>query len=380
MSNRLSHSSVAMYSDCGRKYNLWYNEKLRPTTTSGALLFGSALDHALNVLLKENSLEEATKMFEKSFRFQNINNEGTYLPKSTKVVYSERDFDYDLLDTDDIDQLHKLKIENNMYQEATVNGTDTKYASTIKSDIDYLRDKKKSDGIKSFTSGERQLYALANWLCLRHKGHLMLKEYNSKIMPKIKKVLEVQKTINIENNVGDSILGYVDLIVEWEDGKRYILDNKTSTREYEPDSAMRSQQLIIYYHALKEEYKLDGVGFIVLYKTIDKNKTKQCSVCGKDGTGQRHKTCDNMTPERCNGAWIETIKPKAFINTIFNEVPGAAEDLVIQTFDEANEGIKNKTFNPNLKACGSHKDFLCAYYNHCWKNDDSDLVQLGETK
>jgi hypothetical protein len=56
------------------------------------------------------------------------------------------------------------------------------------------------------------------------------------------------------------------------DGKVYIIDNKTSSSIYTWDSPMRSQQLILYYHALKEKYKADGVGFIVMYKQIKKNE------------------------------------------------------------------------------------------------------------
>lgn len=382
MSNRVSHSAVATYAECGKKYRLHYIDRLRSKVISGALLFGSSIDHALNLLIKEKNLEESIKLFDKSFRFQNINNEGTYIPNSTKVVYSERDFDFDLLTQDDIKKIVELKVKNGMGE-----------SDDIKSNMEYLRSLKKEKGIKGFTFEEHQLYSFANWSALRQKGILMLKEYNENIIPKIKEVLAIQKSINITNGDGDTIIGYIDLIVKWEDDKVYIMDNKTSTREYEPDSAMRSQQLILYYHATKEEYKANGVGFIVMSKVINKNKTKQCEKCGKDGTGQRHKTCDNLIADttnpdyningddktigkRCNGAWIETIKPKAFITTILNEVNEAAENLVIEAFDEANQGIKNKTFNPNLKACGSHKDFLCQFYKKCWTGSDEDLIQL----
>lgn len=381
MKNRLSNSQIRMYSECGKKYKLHYVDRLRSTMIHGALIFGSAIDRALNHLLETKDLKASIQLFDKSFRFQSINNEPTYIPSSTNVVYSQRDFDKDLLQPEDIVKYRELKEKLGMGNE-----------SNPADDLSYFMKIKKESGIKALSFEERKLYAYSNWLSMRRKGHIMIESYNKKVLPKIKNVLAIQKGIEIKNTDGDSITGFLDLIVEWEDGKRYLLDNKTSAMKYESDSAMRSQQLILYYYAEKETYKLDGVGFIVMYKNIDKNKIKICSQCGKDGTGQRHKTCDNeildtnngapvMTAKRCNGEWMETISPEAIIETILNPISEAAESLVLEAFDEANFGIKNQTFNPNLQACGN-ENFKCQYFNKCWLGSDEDLIVLEkkETK
>ena len=71
----------------------------------------------------------------------------------------------------------------------------------------------------------------------------------------------------------------MDLIEEWEDGKTYLLDNKSSSVKYAEDSAKTGQQLPLYYYIKKDDYKLDGVGYIVMSKKINKNKVKTCKKC-----------------------------------------------------------------------------------------------------
>ena len=273
----------------------------------------------------------------------------------------------DLFPSHDIEQFNEKQYELNTYLN-----------HSIEEVIALLQDKKSTNGLNSLTHDEKKLLNLGNWLCLNRKGLVMLKAYSEQVLPKIKEVLAVQKSVEIENDSGDRLVGFIDLIVETVDGKRYVLDNKTSSIQYDPNSPQRSQQLILYYHITKEEYKLDGVGFVVMYKHILKNKKKTCSVCGNNGTGKRHKTCDAEHKEhagRCNGDWEEVINPDARIEFIVNTVPEAAENLVMETFDEANNGIKNKMFGPNLQACHTGSIY-CDYYNYCWTGNSDDLITV----
>lgn len=368
MANRISHSAIRMYSECGRKYKYHYVNRLRSKTTSGALLFGSSLDHALNEMLKSRSLEDSITAFNKSFAYQNINNEGVYLPYTTLVTYSKKDFDAEILTEEDHQKYLEYKAKFNV---------DRDTVAALYNENQFL---KEEGGFNKLTNDQKRNLNFANWLCLRRKGLIMLRDYHKNTLPQIKEVLAIQKTIEMDNGIGDKLTGFLDLIVEFNDGKRYLLDHKTSSIQYEDDSAMRSQQLIIYYHAFKEEFKLDGAGFIVFNKGLFKNKTKICSVCSKDGTGQRHKTCDaEVEGKRCNGEWISTVNPECKIDVILNKISTAAESLVIETFDEANEGIKKGVFNPNLNACGN-ENFRCPFYNKCWHGKDDDLINLGEKK
>jgi hypothetical protein len=332
---------------------------------------GSAMDAGTNELLTSRSLESAIKAFDKAFMTGFINNKRVNYQDSELIVYAEKDFDAELLQPEDLEQISVEK-----YKE--------------------LVQKKKDSGFENLSLEEKKYYNLCNHLCLRRKGHLMLKAYHDDILPNIKEVLAVQKKIVIKNSEGDEVVAYIDAEIVWKDGKRYVIDNKTSTWEYEEDSASKSQQLISYYHFEKIPMKLDGAGFFVMYKQIDKNRIKICSKCGKDGSGARHKTCDaeiestfskKDTPvnvmdikyTRCHGSWNETIHPKCRTQVILNDIKPAAENLVIETFDEANEGIKKGAFGPNLDAC--HKFGMpCQFYKKCWEGKDDELIQLEEKK
>ena len=105
--NHLSYSKVNTYKECPRKYKLYYIDKFRPIMIKSALIFGSAIDKAI-----ENSLLHNRDTFDWDFRFQKINDEETYIPTSLKVSYSNADYDIDLLKQEDLEKLKdEFKIE-----------------------------------------------------------------------------------------------------------------------------------------------------------------------------------------------------------------------------------------------------------------------------
>lgn len=375
---KLSFTKIKMFMDCGKKYDLHYNKKLRAVNTHGALLFGNAIDRAINHLLTTNKLDEAKNIFQKTFRFSKINNVETYIPSSDKVVFSKADFDKDLMFDEDVVKI--VEQVNKWYYNLGLPPITDKDISQIYS---VIIKKKEEHGFKNLTKTERQIYATCNWFCMKNKGLIMLDSYNKFIVPKIKKVISVQKTIYLDNGVGDKLQSILDLVIEWQDGKRYVIDNKTSAMKYEKDSAMKSPQLMGYYHAVKNEYNIDGgVGFIVMYKQLLKNKVKICSLCKFDGTGTRYKTCNNDlhvsdSTKRCNGEWIETIRPEAFIDVILNPVTTTIENLVLHTYDEATKRIKEENYGPNLNSCGN-ENFRCQYFQLCYHDDKSDLIDLSK--
>lgn len=367
---RISHSSIRTYSECGKKYELHYVKRLRSKVISGALLFGSAIDRALGVLLDTKDLEKAKAQFLQSWNQQEINGELTELFATTKIVYAQKDYDSDLI----------FDSDEQVFEHPS--------GSSLKQITAFYRELKKEKGFNGLTDEQKIDYNYGHWVCLKNKGLILLEGYAKEILPRVKRVLAQQKKISIKNAEGDEIIGYIDLIAEMDDGKIYILDHKTSSSEYENDSAMQSPQLILYYHAEKDAYKAQGVGFIVLYKQINKNKKKICSKCGHDGSGGRHKTCPNeveiraasqIEMIRCNGEWTETISPEGRFQVILNEVPESAENLVLDTFDLSADGIRKGVFTPNLNACGSG-DWKCSFYSKCWKGKDDDLIVLPEKK
>lgn len=207
------------------------------------------------------------------------------------------------------------------------------------------------------------------WQSLCLKGLLFVEAYHKEVLPKIKEVISVQKRVTLVNPDGDKISGLLDSEVIWEDGKTYLIDNKSSSVEYEKDSAKKSDQLVLYYYIEKDIVKLDGVGFIVLDKNINMNKKKTCKKCGIVNEG-KHTTCSSLISKvRCGGEFDVTFNPAVNIDYIFDEIAPEDEDRVIELFDSANSNIANKVFatehNPVFSKFGP-----CDYYRYYEGNPD----------
>jgi hypothetical protein len=314
--------------------------------------------------------KDAVSIFIKAFTYAKINEVDTYVPTSQNVVYANTDFDLDLLSEDDHTYVKEL------FAKGTIKGPED-YLEYYNS----LREKKQSSGFDNFTVNEKKFYNVMNWLSLKQKGLLMLIAYEKKVLPKIEKVHAVQKYVSLENADGDKVIGYVDLIADVKGIGTVILDNKTSAREYEEDSVLTSGQLSLYVHMLEEEYKTRYAGYIVMRKTIIKNRKKICKTCGYDGSGSRHKTCNNeVEGKRCGGDWAETISPDVFIQFITDEVPIETENIVLENFDNINEVIKAGNFTRNLNSCENYYGGKCPYFNLCYKGSMHGLVDINKQR
>jgi len=310
---RLSNTAVNLYTQCSLCYYLHYKENIRPVKTSSALVFGSALDAGLNTLLLTKDLHKALNKFKKEWlQYENDKN----------ISYFKSDFDEELLEFYNYDWYDDIKY----------------------------------------------------WATLQMKGEMFIEAYYKEVLPKIKKVIKVQEPISIKNSEGDEITGFLDLIVEWEDGKTYLMDNKSAANRYSEDSAKTSQQLPLYHYAIKDEYKLDGIGYIVLIKKINKNRTKVCKSCGIINTSS-HKKCNESLPtrERCNGEFEISINPSVDIQYVFNQVEESDENRVLEVFDKANYAISNNLFsdhhNPERGKYG-----FCPYKEY--SEDNPDFIKV----
>lgn len=249
--------------------------RLRPSDASSALVFGASIDAGLNSLLcdirdgREPSLMRAKALFNTELESFNPH----------EIKYSKADGDESVLTAEDELQL-----------------------------------------------GESYTVPI-QFICLKRKGHMILEAYVEQVLPKIEKVLLVQHEVALTNELGDSLIGIVDLVAQI-GGKTYILDNKTSSIKYAEDSASISQQLGTYFEALKDEYKLDGVGYIVIPKNLRKKK-----------------------------------EPRVPIEMKFGQV---GEDILNETFEmyeTALEGIKNGRFECSRNCC--KQPWPCPYKTYC---------------
>lgn len=370
MSNRLSHSAASKFQECPKAYEFHYLQKLRSKTTSGALLFGSALDAALTVLMKskmnpEEKEKDPYKTFGYMFRFQEINGQQEYLTTSTNIVYSNSDFDKDLLQNEDY-----IKIKEILKEEH------------IEELFDRALELKDQFGWRDLDNKYKKIINVFNWFSLFRKGEIMIDSIIKNILPNITEVLGVQEYVKLDNGIGDTVIGYADLVCRYKgQDTPVVIDFKTSSMVYEKDSVLTSPQLSLYVHSLRERFEnTNRAGFIVLNKQIKKNKTKICSVCSADASGTTVKTCaSEASGKRCKGELNITIKPEVFIQELFNDIPPATEDLVLDNFDSINKMIKLGIFSRNLSSCRRPWG-ICPYFSKCFYNSDEDLVDMKEKK
>lgn len=289
--NKLSNSAIDKYEECSLCYKLHYVDGIRPVRTKSPLLFGAALDEALNNLLLTKDLIKSKAIFYQEW----------FKVNEEKTDFSKSDLDEELVNYNEN--------EHNFPQVRNI-----------------------------------------SWRSLLYKGMLFLEQYYKEVLPKIKEVIAVQEDVSLKNSDGDEITGKLDLIVKWEDGKTYLMDNKSSSVQYEQFSAKMGQQLPLYYYIVKEKYKLDGVGYIVLSKKINKNRVKTCKEC-KFRNNSTHKTCNEMvfsgdrsSKKRCGGEFDVVINPSVDTQYIINQIDENDERRVMDKFDEVNYNISNGYF------------------------------------
>lgn len=364
---RLSHSAATRYSECPKSYFYHYQQRLRQDVQSSALLFGTAVDRASEHYALTKDFAATIEVFNTSWQNQTINGKDEDLRFLLNFTYSNRDLDTDLLKPEDWKIL----------QESIA--TDKNIIEEILKEVVY---NKSSVGYANLEDGDKALFNYANWLCLKRKGYLMLKEFKRVFDAEVTEVLGTQVKVDLINENGDSVIGFIDLIVRMKGfNKPVVLDVKTAGREYEDDAVSKSPQLSLYVYAVSEKYENTRTcGFLVLNKNIQKNKHKKCADCGKDGTGQRHKTCDaTLDTGRCGGEWIETIYPRANSQLIIQEVQEILVGRVIENFDEISKAIKAEVFPRSWGSCVKFNGaVICSFHSLCHQNSMEGLTVKKE--
>jgi hypothetical protein len=363
MANKLSHSQIRLFQECGKKYQYYYKDKLREKVRSGALCYGEAFDRAVEAIIKDPT-QDGKSVFDKAFETQEINKRSTYLPDSLLVVYSYSDYDRDLLQPSDVSFLEAKSLELDL-------------DGKLDSSFSICLGAKKQAKYKPFKENQRKFYNLCNWMALRRKGHVMLDSFKSKVLPNLKETEGTQVKIELVNDTGDTVIGFADYVGKYADNpNRLVLDFKTSSVEYEDDSATISPQLALYAHSLD----IKQAGFVVFSKRIAKNRVKICSKCGFDGSGNRMASCNNTFEEdglarRCKGEWTESISPEAEVKVIISDIPQQTTDIVLENAEIVNTLINQGLFIRNLESCKG-KFGICPYYNKCFRGEDKGLEKL----
>jgi hypothetical protein len=331
MNKPISFSGYKRFITCPKYYYYHDIKGEKSDIVSSALVFGTAVDLALNHLLEFRNEPEALGLSKDIAKMHIIN---------TKIdMYFTADYDSDLgLD------LLQLYLDEKSYK-----GDPNELMTELLNNQNKLSD--------------NESYILNKVVkhCLIQKVDIILNSYFTKVLPIIGSVETVQKEVTTADG---SKRGIIDTIIILKDGKRVIFDNKTSSRPYEKDSVLKSPQLALYASMVNA----DHAGFIVMNKQITKNRKKVCSKCGYDGSGTKYRTCHNIiNKKKCASEWDETIDPYSFIQIHIDKIPQINKNLINEAMDDTIKCIKNGIFPRNLNNCFNTYGQPCPYVKKCWE-------------
>lgn len=315
MKLQLSNSQINTYLDCPRKWKLQKVDRLRPNWTTSALLFGSALDAAVeSILLKEG--KDPLQVYSENMRLEGLQVNGKVYENANEAIryirYSAGDLDFDLIPPSRISGL------NHFVQNEGIEVDD------YKEFLDFCKEKRKKK--KALTKDEQFVYNSIAHMCLWSKGELIIPEVKNWIDENVTEVHSVQKKIEIENVLGDRFIGYLDFIVTLNDGRKVLIDLKTSSdpnKYYPEDAASRSRQLAIY----AQEEGIEHVAYLVIDKKIRKREP------------------------RVRLKFVEGIITDEHLDEVFDEI----EDVTV--------AIKEKEFPKNENSCFNFGG--CEYRDFC---------------
>lgn len=349
---------------CPKLYALKREDKLIPNYASSALIFGIAMDEALNYMLdpKPRPQKDVYQVFVEHFTTFDFNGDEIYLFDTDKVKWHHLDYDPDILSKDD------------------------KFACLIScrkhgfkgDDVDDLARtltyKCKKEGFDSISSNQKKALSALCWKSLTCKAELLLKAYVINILPQIEKVESVQSEFHMYTGT-NMIRGKIDMIANIKNHGRVLIDHKTSTRPYTEGAARFDPQLLLY----ADRVHCDKVGFITLVKTIEKNRTKICIKCQHNGTGRQHKTCPVLVNGiRCGGGWHEEIEPEGIVQMIIADASDKDKDLVRNAVSTTAKAVEAGHFPQNLYSCDKMYGERCPFYDKCYNNSNKNLLKRKE--
>lgn len=293
---KYSYSAISKYQECPFKYKLHYVDRLRQKYQSSPLIFGSAMDMAVQAML-DNWGKETDFITLFSTKFQE-------LCEGNEVKFSKTDCDLSLIDEHIFIELQKhFKMD---------------LKTVASSGLNY------KDEIEAFSQ-----------LCfesLKTKGIMLLNHFYAWAKDNVQEVQGTQNKVEFANEEGDVFEGYLDFVCTLKDGRKVVMDLKTSSnpnKYYPEDSANNSPQLTIYSHFLENA----DVGYIVLDKTVRKKEPRI-----------RHKEVyGTITDDQ--------------VNKVFNDI------------DETLHKIRDKVFPQNFNSCNNFNG--CEYRNYCKSNGEN---------
>ena len=317
----------------------------QPSQMSSALPFGGAIDDALNDIVQGGDINKAKGEFKKKVK---------KLFKTTDYYFFKGDFDYDILTDKQVeiaeDYLKELEYDGNMDIPSLHKAL---YKKILENGNDY----------NVITEKQQLFLSCISAMSLKQKGLMMIDAYIENIMPEIEEVISVQRETKERP-------GFVDLEVKLKGIGKVTADNKTASRLYDQAKVDYSPQLMLY----DLETKHGQVAYFVLGKNVKKNKTQECTKCGMNGNGLRHKTCPNeIDGVRCNGAWDVFITPEIETQILIADVDKDKQKSVLESVKSVEDAIDKGAFPMNLEACANQFGKPCPYIHYCHKGSTKNM-------
>ena len=205
----------------------------------------------------------------------------------------------------------------------------------------------------------------------------MIGAFKEQFLPKITKVISTQQRGDIKDaESGDSIMGFIDMVLEIEGyDKPIIFDLKTAARPYDQTSIDLTEQLTLYAKMKGADFNTNLVGYVVLVKNIKKEVVGFCKTCNNKKLS-RHKTCNaEIKGVRCNGEWDETIELKPEVQVLVKEKSQEEMDNLMESYGNIICAMKNNIVYKDVSKCANWYGGKCPYYDACHNNDTSGLVK-----
>lgn len=356
---RISYSGVDTFKECPKKY--WCQRTHKLALQPSAFAFGSAFESGADeMLLNGAGLADAYEVACKEWHTRPANKwEGeTQIFDNPKIFYYQSDFDANLLDKDDVKQCQEWGKE--IFEQEV---------EAVEIAINTLKKMKSGADI---SDDERKLTHRILWLCCKNRMYYMLKAFQEELVPEIEEVIAAQHEINLENEEGDKVTGFVDYKVRLKSVEGItILDLKSAGRPYEEHRLNTSDQLGIY--AVAE--KADNIAYGVVLKKIQYHVT--CNKCGGERQNYRKSKC-----EHCDTGRYTEREPYSGTQLMVKSMTEHHKESVTDDFSEILVAIKNGVSWKNSHSCENYGT-RCEFYDHCWGGkslDELDSVEKKEEK
>lgn len=355
----LSYSAVNRYLTCGKSYEHYYVNNIREKNIGSALVFGKAIDNALNDILidiKNNTIPDYEKHFDKYWDKVIINSVEYNLSDCELINYANYEFIYELLNKQDKKTIREY-IRNNL-KDVKFKLLDAYYQELNQKQLD-----------NNLELNEKRVYNLFNWYCLKRKAYGMISAYIKEVVPHFNSIDEIQKNIKFTANDGRELIGVIDLIATSKKyGNKVIIDNKTSRRKYQPKQLYESPQLALYL--VHEE--LEYAGFAVLVKEPKIIKIGKCNTCKTEGSTLK-KNCPI-----CKEKLEITKKFEFYTQYLTGKLDKYVLNDTMQTITNVKESIDSGIFPRNLDKCKNMYGSICPYYNLCHNNSMENLIKVED--